>query len=402
MIIYNDWDILEQAICSARSFADELVVVDGAYKWMIPFLERYSQNPDRSNEETISILERHDDFVRHIPGVWLNESAKRVAAYEACSGDIVHLIDADELHKTEFGIFQEFSSSSRVVGEMPSPLLMPKRRFAILKNRKDIGKKPTTFKRAKVSTVEHLSYLWLILPESERALIPDRVPHSVWQKPIGTNYHYSMLRSPKSAINRALFYVFQKYLSPDVADHPNNALAKALNGALSATSVLNAMQGSSLVISFPMNVDQIFLPLEAPTDVQMETDEIEAKMASGLIEHRHLATGRSLLNQIPSCIDVSDLRMTGQQMVGSIKISNIANTIQIFLVDRLEGTSSYSKTLLVTARDSNTADFQIPVEPNPKALVRSMIEILVKLPDPNIATSIENFEVSNKGSFVLG
>ena len=38
--IYNDWDILEPALKSIAPYIDELVVVDGGYKWMAPYADR--------------------------------------------------------------------------------------------------------------------------------------------------------------------------------------------------------------------------------------------------------------------------------------------------------------------------------------------------------------------------
>jgi tetratricopeptide (TPR) repeat protein len=39
--VYNDWDILEPALRSIRPFVDELVVVDGGYRWMAEFLDDF-------------------------------------------------------------------------------------------------------------------------------------------------------------------------------------------------------------------------------------------------------------------------------------------------------------------------------------------------------------------------
>ena len=37
--IFDDWDILPDALKSIDSLVDEIVVVDGAYDWIVPYLE---------------------------------------------------------------------------------------------------------------------------------------------------------------------------------------------------------------------------------------------------------------------------------------------------------------------------------------------------------------------------
>ena len=47
--IYNDWDILLPALKSVAAHVDELVVVDGAYQWMEPYLKAIGGDPAKSD-----------------------------------------------------------------------------------------------------------------------------------------------------------------------------------------------------------------------------------------------------------------------------------------------------------------------------------------------------------------
>jgi hypothetical protein len=394
MILYNDWDILELAIQSARRIADELVVVDGAYSWMAPLLQEYEQDPARSNAETCAILARHTDFVRYISGTWENESHKRIVAYNACRGDIVHLIDADEIHDWAPDAFNAFVRATTLIAEMTSPLLMPGGLLGRVGTRPQIGRKPTTFKRSDISAEQHLSYLWLVLPKSEQDMLPPREKGVFWHPSLGTNYHYSMLRTTKSAISRAMFYVFIKYLSPDAEDDPLNTIGRALRGAISPTELRNVMEGHHLTISFPLNQDLVFEPANLPGPIDGISAQIEAAMQSSLIAHRDLRSPRKVLAEMPTCFDITDMRRSGQTLDCSVTFSSTPKTMVVQLVDRMRSSNSYRRTTVARIKDCDHCAFQLPDDVLPDDVVRSMLSIMVELAPDQLVTEITQMKIA--------
>src|SRR6202035_3341065 len=95
--IYNDWDILPSALRSVASHIDELVVVDGAYDWMIPYLTMLGLDSARSDPRVYAAIEESGIPFRVISRTWKNEIEKRQTGYEACAHDFIYRIDADEI-----------------------------------------------------------------------------------------------------------------------------------------------------------------------------------------------------------------------------------------------------------------------------------------------------------------
>jgi hypothetical protein len=393
MILYNDWDVLDYAINSARAFADELVVVDGAYKWMTPILKDYGEDAECSNIQTRAILDRHKDFVRYIPGIWDTESQKRIAAFEACKGNFIHLIDADEIHEIADDTFADFIKSPHPVAEMASPLLMPGGLLARVRTRVQIGRKPTTFKHAEVSAQEHLSYLWLVLPKSEQAALPPRQKNALWPRNLGMNYHYSMLRTADSAINRAMFYVFLRYLSPHATDIPVNSVARVLEAAIPPSDLRQILEGHHLTISYPLSEELIFEDACLPRSISIVTSEIERAMRQSHENHRALKTRRVVLDQFPSCIDVTDLRRSGRSVNFLIKFDGKPHQVTVQLMDRLIGTASTERQILNRSSETSHVAFVLPLAEQPDIIVRSMISIIVGLPNGTLTIDLREIEI---------
>ena len=95
--IYNDWDILPSALRSIASHVDELVVVDGAYEWMVPYLTMQGLDPTRSDPRVYAALEASGIPFRVISHTWKHEPEKRLAGYEAFTHDFIYRVDADEI-----------------------------------------------------------------------------------------------------------------------------------------------------------------------------------------------------------------------------------------------------------------------------------------------------------------
>jgi hypothetical protein len=55
LTIYNDFDILPYTLRAIAPYVDEVVVVDGAYEWMVPYLQAIGINPDNLETRLVGI-----------------------------------------------------------------------------------------------------------------------------------------------------------------------------------------------------------------------------------------------------------------------------------------------------------------------------------------------------------
>jgi hypothetical protein len=83
MISHCDDDFLEQAIASVIERVDELVFVDGAYRWVAPLLARSAMDPERSGQKTHDILASFGSKIRYFQGLWDDELHKRSFGYSS-------------------------------------------------------------------------------------------------------------------------------------------------------------------------------------------------------------------------------------------------------------------------------------------------------------------------------
>ncbi|HVU05845.1 MAG TPA: hypothetical protein VHE30_29050 [Polyangiaceae bacterium] len=212
LLLYNDHDILRAALHSVGSFADEIVVVDGAYEWLAPILGPAGLPTDRSTDECLDVLNGSGlaHKIRYFSGTWKNELEKRAFAYDRCTRDLVHLVDADEIHQLDEVELRRFVQSAHAVGALEAPLLATDRLASRRKGDPHLGlpPKPVLFKRARVSAPEHLAYLWLVLRKSEEAELSPKNAELMHAAPLGRMLHLSNLRTLETGLHRCRFYVF--------------------------------------------------------------------------------------------------------------------------------------------------------------------------------------------------
>jgi hypothetical protein len=203
--IFDDWDLLGAAVASFYDRVDEIVVVDGAYRWMAPLFEADGRDPTRSRPEVHVALAPFADKVRVISGLWDNELHKRMAGYQACSERYVFRVDADEVMFFDDAEIERFLASEHGVAEMEMPIMLAP---DLLRSRPGLGieRQALLFDRERVGALEHCSHLWLVLPEAERARLPPQNPSMVWPAPIAFNAHLTHWRRPLTAVSRARFY----------------------------------------------------------------------------------------------------------------------------------------------------------------------------------------------------
>lgn len=204
--VFDDWDLLSASIASIAPFVDEIVVVDGAYRWMAPFFAATGRDPAYSDERVRQALAPWGGKLRWINQLWDNEPQKRAAGYAACTHDRIFRVDSDEVLFMDGAALERHLSGGRAVAEMSMPIMVapkwirgqpghPPERQALL------------FDRTQLGPDDHLAYLWLVLPPEERARLAAPDAARISPDPVAFNAHLTHWRPPASALTRARFYV---------------------------------------------------------------------------------------------------------------------------------------------------------------------------------------------------
>ncbi len=203
--LFDDWDILRPALLSVIDRVDEIIVVDGAYRWMLPYFESTGRDPTRSVEQVYDVLATLGPKIRVVNGIWENEIAKRIAGFEACKGKFRYRVDADEIFLFDEAATEAFLRSDCPVGQMDMPLYVAPGWINGVAGQ-TMPRQAFLFDSDKISAVEHLSYLWLVMPESERTYGPPK-PNLIFRESLAFNVHLTHWRPPSSSLSRARFYV---------------------------------------------------------------------------------------------------------------------------------------------------------------------------------------------------
>jgi len=204
--IFNDWDILPQALRSIAPYIDELVVVDGGYQWMAPFLQGIGKNLTRSAQPVYDCLEAAGLQYRVVDGTWKDEFEKRKAGYAACQHRYVFRIDADEVYFINEQNLGRFLSDGAAVGDMEFPLYVSPD-WILTHDLDTLERQSFLFDTSQITTDDHLYYLWLIdaLPPAGAPSLP------VYPLPLSLTAHLTSWRTPTTSVNRAAFYVLNHF-----------------------------------------------------------------------------------------------------------------------------------------------------------------------------------------------
>lgn len=209
--VYNDFDLVETVLSRLKGMIRELVVVDGGYEWMLPYLIATGKDPQRSDDEFYRKLEASGLNWRAVNGVWANEIEKRKAGYEACTSDYVLRVDADEVSFFDADAIDEFINSGGAVAEMALPMYDSP---GLVQSRgldAPFPRQGFLFDRDQVGVAAHLNYLWLVLTA-------DRLDHAaklpIFARPVAFNAHLSQWRTPNGGVQRASFYVLNYLRTP--------------------------------------------------------------------------------------------------------------------------------------------------------------------------------------------
>jgi tetratricopeptide (TPR) repeat protein/organic radical activating enzyme len=204
--LFDDWELLDAALNSIAPMVDEIVVVDGAYKWMTPFFARLERDPTKSVDNVYDVLSKYSSKVRTITGIWDNELHKRMAGFDACRNRYVFRHDADEVITFHETAMERFFRSGLGVAEMDMPTVLAPG-WINADNHDRLQRQSCLFDSNLVNAKQHLSHLWLILPPEEAAARETRDTSLVYRESIAFNAHLTCWRPPATSVNRARFYV---------------------------------------------------------------------------------------------------------------------------------------------------------------------------------------------------
>ena len=199
--IFNDWDILDFALRSVSPIIDELVIVDGAYKWMAPYLQAVGYDPSHSQNRVYEIIANAGIPYRVIANTWENEAEKRMAGYAECRNRYICRIDADEIMFPDHDMIELFLEEGAAAAEMEVPLYVSPGRI-VLPREGPLPRAGFLFDSEQIRAADHLQYLWLISDRPQS----DARTGTLFPEPVAFNAHLTHWRTPSTAIGRAAFY----------------------------------------------------------------------------------------------------------------------------------------------------------------------------------------------------
>lgn len=322
MIAHCDDDFLEQAIASVIDRVDELVFVDGAYRWVAPFFEAAGIDPARSWQRTHDILSKFAPKIRYFSGLWDDELHKRSFAWSQCEGDVIIRIDADEILHFDDEAFVAFLMSDKGVGQMEIPFMLTPH-----SERLKIGLDETpclcaVFKASHFrSPVQHCAYLWLILTEAERKRCGAMNPDYVYQPALIKTAHLTGMRTPRTAVNRARFYTLHyvrqtgqlqwAYAQTPVSS-PEEKIGQIFN-LMSADEYTSYLEGHEIVSGFALMQGFRVAPYHFDgTPVQAQLDAAYDVYNAGLADLLDFAARpRTVVSGTHTIINVTSLIRKG-------------------------------------------------------------------------------------------
>jgi len=200
IILYYDLDFLDDILNNIINDVDEIILVDGPYKYCIPFLTKLNLLYDELNkpQELTNIINKYNTKIKYYYNVWENEKEKRMFGYEKCTNNIVLLVDCDEFIIFNVDFINNFINSNKSVSGFE---INNMNRINI--NFDKLCKKYIIFKKNNITAHQHLSYTWLIGVDGLEKNIQSNY---YFNHSMGTIYHQTLNRTKKNNIIKYIFY----------------------------------------------------------------------------------------------------------------------------------------------------------------------------------------------------
>lgn len=209
--IYNDWDLLAPSLKSLAPFIEELVVVDGAYSWMVPYLRRLGVDPVRSDARVYDALADSGLKYRVVAGLWADEIEKRRAGYDACRTRYVLRVDADEILHFDEPALDAFLADDGAVAEMANPIYVAPGYVIGAAGQESLPATGFLFDRERIGSDIHLNYIWLVLSSFDRLPSAEQRPFAPPSRPVAFAAHLTCWRTPETVVQRGAFYVLNRF-----------------------------------------------------------------------------------------------------------------------------------------------------------------------------------------------
>lgn len=204
LIIHNDCSLLKYALDSAKDLIDELIIVDGAYKWVAPFCKLLGENPEKSTDDLIKIVEDSGIPYKYFSGVWDSETHKRDFSLRQATHDFIMLIDSDELFEINRTELDDFCESGKAIGDCYFPLYFTPDYVGFSTGLKTPPVKAIFLNKRDFSVKSLVDSLFLLVPEGERV---ERIENQFkYKNKLGTVHHLSLFRADDSGFRRSRFY----------------------------------------------------------------------------------------------------------------------------------------------------------------------------------------------------
>lgn len=204
LIIHNDSSLLEQTLLSVKDYIDELVIVDGAYEWVAPFCELNGEDPEKSTDNLIRIVEKSKIPYKYYSGVWGSETHKRKFSIDIVESDYIMLVDSDELFDLKKDEILSFFNSGKIIGECYFPLYFNATVIGESIGLNSAPVKSIFINKKNAENSDIVDSLFLMVPENERK---NKLKNNVrYQKKLGTVHHISSFRTDGAGYRRARFY----------------------------------------------------------------------------------------------------------------------------------------------------------------------------------------------------
>lgn len=236
LIIHNDASLLEKAISSVQEYVDELIIVDGAYKWVAPFAKIFNEDAEESTDELKKVLSKFNIPTKYFKGTWENETHKRRFSLEKASYDLIMNIDSDEIFEVDWDKVKLFSKSNYAIGDCYFPLYFNPSHVGQATGLKTAPKKAIFVNKAIRTVDEIVDSMFLMVPKHERK---QKLKNSdVFPEVLGTVHHLSNFRLGDGAYRRARFY---NLLSFRVNEHINIGIDTQIKSDTHFVELINSL-----------------------------------------------------------------------------------------------------------------------------------------------------------------
>jgi hypothetical protein len=201
IIIYHDNQFINDIINGIYDFIDEIIIVDGCFKYCLDILKKLNLFYESNN-----IFSKYTK-VKYFSNIWENEKEKRMFGYNQCSNDIVLLVDSDEFFVLDKKNIIDFVNSDKYVAGFD---IYNMNRINI--NFDDKSRKNILFKKQYINAHQHLSYTWLVGVKD----LELQNNNYIFENSMGTIYHQTLNRNKFNTIIKFIFYSRLWYLINDI------------------------------------------------------------------------------------------------------------------------------------------------------------------------------------------